>query len=113
MLEFLIDNMFVLFDGHVTQQTVGLPMGTHCTPLLFDLFMYSSEATFIQGVLKKNEKKLAQSFKFTFRYKDDVRTLNNARFGDFADRMYPIKLEIKDTTVTAKVASLHCPTHRN
>jgi hypothetical protein len=34
-------------------------------------------------VLKKNEKKLARFFTFTFRYIDDVLSLNNSRFGDF------------------------------
>ena len=33
--------------------------------------------------LKKNEKKLVQSFNFTFSYIDDVLSLNNSRFGDF------------------------------
>jgi hypothetical protein len=36
MLEFLIDNIFVIFGGHVFQQTVGIPMGTNCAPLLAD-----------------------------------------------------------------------------
>ena len=56
MLEFLIDNIFVMFRGSVFQQTVGIPMGTNCAPLLADLFLYSHEADFIQGLLKKNEK---------------------------------------------------------
>ena len=43
---------------------------------------------------------LSRSFNFTFRYIDDVLSLNNSRFGDFVDRIYPIKLEIKDTTHT-------------
>ena len=30
----------------------------------------------------------------------DVLSLNNSRFGDFVDRIYPIELEIKDTTGT-------------
>jgi hypothetical protein len=47
-------------------------MGTNCARLLTDLFLYSYEADFIQGLLKKNEKKLARSFNFTFRYLDDV-----------------------------------------
>jgi hypothetical protein len=34
--------------------------------LLADLFLYSYEADFIQGLLKKNEKNLARSFNFTF-----------------------------------------------
>jgi hypothetical protein len=59
MLEFLIDNIFVIFGERVFQQTVGIPMGTNYAPLLADLFLYSYEADFIQGLLKKNEKKLA------------------------------------------------------
>ena len=77
MLDFLIDNIFVFFGGRVFQQTVGIPMGTNCAPLLADLFLYSYEANFIQGLLKKNEKKLARSLNFTFRYIDDVFSLNN------------------------------------
>jgi hypothetical protein len=105
MLEFLIDNIFVMFGGRIFQQTVGMPMGTNCAPLLADLFLNSYEANFIQGLLKKNEKKLARSFNFTFRYIDDVLSLNNSRFGDFVDRICPIELEIKDTTDTARSAS--------
>jgi hypothetical protein len=97
MLEFLIDNIFVIFGERVFQQTVGIPMGTSCAPLLAGLFHYSYEADFIQGLLNKNERKLARSFNFTFRYIDDVLSLNNPRFGDFVDRIYPIELEIKDT----------------
>ena len=58
MLEFLIDNIFAIFGGRVFHQTVGIPMGINCAPLLADLFLYSYEADFIQGLLKKNEKKL-------------------------------------------------------
>jgi hypothetical protein len=34
-----------------------------------------------------------------------VLSLNNSRFGDFVDRIYPIELEIKDTTDTNRCAS--------
>ena len=57
------------------------------------------------SISKKNEKKLALSFNFTFRYIDDVLLLNNSRLGDFVDRIYPIELEIKDTTDTDRSAS--------
>ena len=88
----MIDNACVIFGGRVFQQTVGISMGANCAPLLADLFLCSYEANFIQGLLKKNEKKLAQSFNFTFRYIDDVLSLNNYRFGDFIDRIFPIEL---------------------
>jgi hypothetical protein len=100
-----MDNIFVIFGGRVFQQTVGIPMDTNCAPLLADLFLYSHEADFIQRLLKKNEKKLVRSFNFTFRYIDDVLSLNNFSFGDFVDRIYPIELEIKDTKDTDRSAS--------
>jgi hypothetical protein len=105
MLEFLIDNIFVIFCGRIFQQTVGIPMGTNYPPLLADLFLYSYEADCMQGLLKKNEKKLARSFTFTFRYIEDVLSLNNSRLGYFVDRIYPIEFEIKDTTDTDRSAS--------
>ena len=80
-------------------------MGINCDPLHADLFLYSYEADFIQGLLMKNEKKLSRSSNFTFRYIDDVLSLNNSRFGDFVDRRYPIELEIKVTTDTDMSAS--------
>ena len=62
----------------------------NCAPFHTDLSLYSYEAVFIQGLLKKNEKKLARAFNFTFCY---------------IDRIYPIELEIKDTTYTVRSAS--------
>ena len=61
--------------------------------------------TSYRGFSRKIKKKLARSFNFTLRYIDDVLSLNNSRFGDFVDRIYPIELEIKDTTDTDRSAS--------
>ena len=105
MLDFLIDNIFVTFGGRVFQQTVGIPIKTNCAPLLADLFLYYYEADFMQELLRKKDKKLAISFNSTFRYIDDVLSLNNSKFGDYVERIYPIELEIKDTTDTVKSAS--------
>ena len=38
MVEFVIYDIYVEFGGHVYQQTVGIPMGTNCAPLVADLF---------------------------------------------------------------------------
>ena len=94
-----------MFGRRVFQQTVGIPVDTNSAPLLADLFLYSHETDFILELLKKNEKKLARSFNFSFRYTDDVLSLNDYRFGDFIVRIYPVELEIKDTTDTDRSAS--------
>jgi hypothetical protein len=52
MLEFLIDNIFVSFGGTLFQQVVGISMGTNCSPLLADLFLYSYESEFLQKLVK-------------------------------------------------------------
>ena len=70
--------------------------------LLDPLFIWGRLHT---GAFKKNEKNLDRSFNFTFHYIDDVLSLNNSRFGDFVNRIYPIELEIKDTTDTDRSAS--------
>ena len=58
MLEFLVDNIFVVFGGKVFPQIVGIPMGTNCAPLLADIFLYSYEAEFIQSLLSTGKKKI-------------------------------------------------------
>ena len=40
-----------------------------------------------------------------FRYINDVLSLNDSKFGDFVDHIYPIELEIKDTIDTDRSAS--------
>ena len=58
MIEFLIDNIYVKLVGHVYQQTVGIPMGTNCGPLVADLFLYSYEADFVQHPQKSKLNKI-------------------------------------------------------
>jgi hypothetical protein len=70
MLGFLIDNIF--FGNQIFQQTVGIPMGTNCAPLLAELFLYYYEVEFIQKLLHEKNKPLAVAFNSTFRYIDDI-----------------------------------------
>ena len=88
MLEFLIDNMFVSFGGTLFQQVVGIPMGTNCAPLLADLFLYSYESEFLQQLVKDKKIHEAKAFNFTYRYIDDVLSINNSRFAEFLPLIY-------------------------
>ena len=100
MLELLVDNIFVVFAGKVFQQTVGIPMGTNCAPLLADIFLYSYEADFIVFTLNGKE-----TFSITYSYIDDVLSINNPEFENYLGQMYPAELEIKDTTESITSAS--------
>ena len=105
MLEFLVDNIFVVFGEKVFRQTVGIPMGTNCAPLLTDIFLYSHEAEFIQSLLSAGKKRFASQFNFTYRYIDDVLSISNPDFENYLGQMYPAELEIKDTMESNTSAS--------
>jgi hypothetical protein len=101
MLEFLIDNIFVFFGGALFQQVVGIPMGMNCAPLLADLFLFLYESEFLQNLVKYKKIHEARAFNFTYRYIDDILSINNPRFAEFLSLLYPPELEIKETTDTA------------
>ena len=100
MLEFLVDNIFVVF-----QQIIGIPFGTNCAPLLADIFLYPCEEEFIQYLLSTGRKRLASQFNFTYRYIDDVLSINKPDFDIYLGQMYPPELEIKETTESNTSAS--------
>jgi len=77
----------------------------HSLTLLADLVLHSYEAEFVKELLRKGEKKLAQFFNCTFRYIDDVLSLNNQNFSNFLHLMYPVELVVKDTTDSPNSAS--------
>ena len=109
MLEFLVDNIFVVFAGKVFQQIVGIPMGTNCAPLLADIFLYSYEAEFIQSLLSAGKKRLASQFNFTYRYKCTSTTfcpLITQTLRSISVRCIPLSLRSK----TRRKATLLLPT---
>ena len=105
MLEFLVDNIFAVLGGKVFQQIVGIPMGTICASLLADIFLYSHEAEYIQTLLSTDRKQLASRFNFTYKYIDYLLSINNPEFENYLGKMYPVALEIKDTTENNTSAS--------
>jgi hypothetical protein len=105
MLEFIIDNIFVSFGETLFKQVVGIPMGTNCAPLLADVFIYSYESEFLQRLVKDKKIHEARAFNFTYRYTDDVLSINNFRLAEFLPLIYPPELEVKETTDTASSAS--------
>jgi hypothetical protein len=93
MLEFLIDNIFVSFGGTLFQQVVGIPMGTNCAPLLANLYSYEWE--FLPKLVKDKKIHKAIAFNFTYRYIDDVLSINVYRFAEFLPLIYPQSWKLK------------------
>ena len=105
MIEFLVDNIYVRFGGQLFRQMVGIPMGTNCSPLLADLFLYSYENEFLDKLVKEGKRKLARKFNLSYRYTDDLISFNNKRFKEFISDIYPKELTISETTKSTSIAS--------
>jgi len=103
-LDYLIDNIYVEFGKTLHKQTIGIPMGMCCAPLLANLFLMSYEYRFMESLEKEN-KFHAKLFNFTYRYIDDLISLNNTVFEKYLHKIYPPELSITKETHSDKVAS--------
>ena len=82
---------------------IGIPVATNSAPLLADLFLHTFEYDFMINTLKKDMTKAIQ-FSNTFRYIDDLLSVNNEEFENYINTIYPSELELKNTsTSTAEV----------
>ena len=105
MIEFLVDSIYVRFGGQLFRQTVGIPMGTNCAPLLADLFLCSYGNEFLDKLIKEGKRKFARKFNLSYRYIDDLISFNNRRFNEFISDIYSKELTISETTESTSVAS--------
>ena len=64
-----------------------------------------SRSLFLQKLVKEKKIHEAKAFNFTYRYIDDVSSINDSRFAEFLPLIYPPELEVKETTDTASSAS--------
>ena len=94
MIEFLIDNIFVQFGGHLFRQVAGIPVGTNYAPLLAGLFLYSHENTFLDKMIRSGHRRLARSFNLCYRYIDDLIVFNNKKVLDYLIEIYPSQLTV-------------------
>ena len=60
---------------------------------------------FLQKLVKDKKIHEARAFNFTYRYIDDVVSINNSRFAEFLPLIYPPEVEVKEITYTASSAS--------
>jgi hypothetical protein len=98
MLEFLIDDIFVVAGGQIFQQFVGITIGTNCARLSEDLVLNSHEAIHIQKLLQEKKQ---NSLWPSIRHFDTSTTflpINKDKFHLYVNSIHPNELELKDTT---------------
>ena len=53
-LVYLLDNILIRFGTKLYRQTIGIPMGTNCAPLVTDLFLFYYERDFMKSLSREN-----------------------------------------------------------
>ena len=77
-------------------------MDTNHAPLLAHLFFHTFEYDYMLKTMKQDKPK-AVAFSNTFRYIDDLISINNETFGPSISDIYPSELELKETTLASTV----------
>ena len=91
-LVYLLDNIFIRFGTKLYRQTIGIPMGTNCAPLVADLFLFCYERDFMKSLSRENQADIIEAFNSTSRYLDDLLNIDNIYFDQMVDRIYPTEL---------------------
>ena len=93
-LVYLLDNIFIRFGTKLYRQIIGIPMGTSCTPLVADLFLFCYERDFMKSLSPENQAAIIEAFNSTSRYLDDLLDIDNIYFEQMVNRIYPVELQL-------------------
>lgn len=107
-IDTLLDNIYIQCGDMVFKQVIGIPMGTSCAPYLANLFLFAYEAQWIDRLWAKGKKTLAreiaQQCNSSFRYIDDLCTLNFEMEKHIGD-IYPPEMTVKKQNKESHTAS--------
>ena len=78
---------FIRFGTKLYRQTIGIPMGTNCAPLVADLFLFFVMRE--KSLSRENQADIIEAFNSTSRYFDDLLNIDNIYFDQMVDRVYP------------------------
>ena len=79
------------------RQTLGIPRGTNCAPLVADLFLFCYERDFMTSLSRENQADIMEAFNFISRYLDDLLNIDDIYFEHRFDPIYPAELQLNKT----------------
>ena len=93
-IKYIMNNCHFTFGEKLFRQIVGIPMGSDPAPFMANLFLYYFESNWINN-LKKESLQRARRFLHTFRFIDDLLTINDhGEFSNSFKEIYPPELQL-------------------
>ena len=80
---FLMEDIYLQFDGTGNKQVVGILIGTYC----------ATKRNFMSNLQKSKRYDLIDKFNDTSRYIDDILTIDNPEIAEHIPDLYPRELE--------------------
>ena len=110
-LHYLLDNIFIRFGSKLYRQTVGIPIGTNCAPLVADLILFCYERDIMLSLSVNNQTDIIEAFNSTSRYLDEMvgqiypteLQLNEANSSDTEGPFLDLNLSITNGIVSSKI----------
>ena len=93
-LHYLLDNIFIRFGSKLYRQIVVIQMGTNCSPLVADFFLFCYERDFMLSLPDNNQADIIEAFNSTSRYLDELLNIDNPYFEQMVGQIYPTKLQL-------------------
>ena len=90
-------------DLNNIDKIVSIPMGTHCAPLVADLFCY--ERDFMLSPSDANRSEVIEAFNSTSRYLDGLLNIDDNFFDSMVSHIYPSELQLNKANVSDTEAS--------
>ena len=92
---FLLDNIYIRFGTKLYRQIVEIPMGSTCTPLVANLFLFCYDCDFMTLLFDDNQPDIIEAFHSRSRYLDDLLNIENPYFvGRMVNQIYPPELQL-------------------
>jgi len=92
ILCFLLDNCLIEFGKDIFKQVTGIPTAANYAPWVADLFLFCYEIELKKNLSKSNDLNLIEKFNTSFRYLDDLCSLDNSLFQTYIKNIYPKEL---------------------
>ena len=100
LLQFIVDNSYIEYNGKIYRQHTGIPMGIDPAPFMANLFLHYFENKYIVELVDQGNIAEAGVLKYVFRYLDDLLSLNDSGyFQDVISTIYPVELILSKTNV--------------
>ena len=98
---YVIDHCYILFQGKIYRQIIGIPMGTSCAPYLANIFLHMYEYEHISQLIKHKDIVTASHLSRMYRYQDDCIVFNDDdAFNEQYILIYPSEMELKCTNIS-------------